>query len=205
MWCVLLIAQMTYLLLAPTFYSHYSAWIAPAAAIILGTAAAVAIGAAARYRSVVGVARVGYLGIIAALVIGIPRHQGVVLQGAGIARDLDGAHCVSADAPDLLVVTSRLRRDIDDRCQLVVDPTGLSYETDRGHLSPGSVAEARLHAPGYQVAMEEYYDDSNAAMFTRDSADGLTAATREEISDELPVVVQQGSVTIMLPGPTTLP
>ena len=206
MWCVVLIAQMAYLLLAPTFYSHYSAWIAPAAAIILGIReSALTMDAAARYRPLVGLARVGYVGIVAALVIGIPRHQGVVLEQAGIVRDLDGARCVSADAPDLLVVTSRLRRNIADRCQLVVDPTGLSYETDRGHLSPGPVAAARLKAAGYQAAMEEYYDDSNAAMFTRDSADGLTAATREEISDELPVVVEHGSVTIMLPGPTTLP
>jgi alpha-1,2-mannosyltransferase len=205
MCCVLLIAQVTYLLLSPTFYSHYSAWIAPAAAIILGIAAARVIGSAGRYRPVVRLAQVGYVGIIAALVIGIPRHQGVLLEQAGLERDLDGARCVSADAPDLLVVTSRLQRDIEDRCQLVIDPTGTSYETDRGHLRAGSVAAARLRAPGHQAAMEEYYDDSNAAMFTQDSADGLTTTTREEISDELPIVVAQGSVTIMLPGPTALP
>jgi hypothetical protein len=53
--------------------------------------------------------------------------------------------------------------------------------------------------------MEEYYDDSNAAMFARESADGLTPATREEIADSLPVVVAHGPVQVMLPGPTTLP
>ena len=39
-------------------------------------------------------------------------------------------------------------------------------------------------------------------MFDRESADGLTTATREEISDSLPVVVAQGPVKVLLPGPT---
>jgi hypothetical protein len=48
--------------------------------------------------------------------------------------------------------------------------------------------------------MEEWYDDSNAALFVRQWSDGLDAATREDIADELPVVVDQGAVTVMLPG-----
>ena len=54
--------------------------------------------------------------------------------------------------------------------------------------------------PAISYAMEEYYDDSNAAMFSRTAADGLTPATEEEISDDLPVVVKQGPITVMLPG-----
>ena len=53
--------------------------------------------------------------------------------------------------------------------------------------------------------MEEWYDDSNAALFARRGADGLDAATQEEITDELPVVVAQGIVTVMLPGAHPLP
>jgi hypothetical protein len=124
---------------------------------------------------------------------------------ASLERDLDGARCVSADAPDLLLVTSGLRRDLEHGCHLVIDPTGVSYETDRGRLATGSVSHSRLGAAGYQIAMEEYYDDSNAALFTQPGADGLTAATREEISDDLPITVDRGTVTVLLPGATTLP
>jgi hypothetical protein len=112
---------------------------------------------------------------------------------------------VSADAPDLLLVTTGLRRDLRDGCPLVLDPTGVSYETDRGQLAAGSVAASRRAASRYQLAMEEYYDDSNAAMFSRTGADGLTASTKEEITDELPVVVKLGKVTVMLPGASPLP
>jgi hypothetical protein len=44
------------------------------------------------------------------------------------------------------------------------------------------------------------YDDGD-----RESADGLSPATQEEISDSLPVVRAQGPVKILLPGPTVLP
>jgi alpha-1,2-mannosyltransferase len=204
LWCALVVLQTSYLLIAPNFYSHYSAWIAPAAAIVLGTAAALAIETGQRYR-VGTLVYAGCIAVAVALALGIPRHQGVALQQARLELDLDGARCVSADAPDLLLVTTGLRRDIANRCRLVLDPTGTSYETDRGHLATGPVGHSRLGAPGYQLAMEEYYDDSNAAMFTRKGADGLTAGTQEEISDELPIVVDRGTVTVMLPGTTTLP
>ncbi len=205
MWCVMVMVETSYLLIAPNFYSHYSAWIAPAAAIVLGTAAAIVIEVAEPHRPLGTLAQAACLGVIAALALGVPRHEGAVLQRSALETDLDGARCVSADAPDLLVITSGLRRDIEHGCPLVLDPTGVSYETDRGRLAAGSVTAARRGAAGYQIAMEEYYDDSNAAMFTQPSADGLTASTREEISDELPIVVESGTVTVMLPGPTPLP
>lgn len=140
-----------------------------------------------------------------AFALAVPRHQGSVLLRASLEANLGDARCVSEDAPDLLIETTGLRRDLQNGCRLVIDPTGTSYETDNGHPAGGSIEAARLHAPGYQIAMEEYYDDSNAAMFDQQRADGLTPATNEEISDALPVVVPQGSVTLMLPGPTTLP
>jgi hypothetical protein len=42
-------------------------------------------------------------------------------------------------------------------------------------------------------------------MFSRTGADGLSASTKEEITDELPVVVKLGKVTVMLPGASPLP
>ena len=204
-WCVLVTVQVGYLLVVPNFYTHYSGWMAPAAAIVLGTAAAYTISALDEYRSLATVAKVGFIAIIAGLAVTVPRHQGTALDLASLEGDIRGARCVSADTPDLLVDTSGLQQDLQDGCPLVIDPTGLSYETDRGDLAAGPVGSARLAAPGYQQAMEEYYDDSNAAMFDRESADGLSPATQEEISDSLPVVRAQGPVKVLLPGPTVLP
>ena len=205
LWCVLVTVETGYLLIAPNFFTHYSGWIAPAAAIVLGTAASITISALGQHRTLGALARVGYIAVIVGVALLVPRHQGSVLQRASLERAIGGARCVAADSPGLLLETSGLQRDIRNGCPLVIDPTGISYETDRGRLAAGPVGAARLGAPGYQIAMEEYYDDSNAALFTREAADGLTPATREEISDELPVVISDGSVTILLPGPTTLP
>jgi hypothetical protein len=205
MWCVLVAVETAYLLVAPNFYTHYSGWIAPAAAIIMGTAAASAMTALAHHRRSVVLARMAYGAMILVLLLTIPRSQGVPLQRASLEGALDGALCVSADTPDLLLETSGLQRDIHNRCPLVIDPTGTSYDTDRGRLAAGPVEASRLKAPGYQAAMEEYYDDSNAAMFAQSGADGLTPSTREEVSDELPVVLKDGPVTVMLPGPSILP
>jgi len=199
MWCVLATIETAYLLVAPNFFTHYSAWLAPAAAIVLGTAVSLGIRAVERWRPVVTRARVGAVAVVAAMALTVPRTQGTVIERTALETDIRDARCVSADDPELLIETSALARDLRDRCQLVVDPTGTSYETDRGRLAAGPVGKARLGAPGYQFAMEEWYDDSNAALFARPGADGLDPATREEIADELPVVVPQGSVTVLLP------
>jgi hypothetical protein len=205
LWCALVVVEVGYVLVSPNFYTHYSGWLAPAAAIVLGTAAAVVLAMLERHRPLAMVAKLGYVGLVATFALAVPRHQGSVMPRASLEADLRSARCVAADAPDLLLETTGLRRDLQNGCQLVIDPTGTSYETDRGHLSSGPVAEARLHAPGYQAAMEEYFGDSDAALFDQPTADGLTPATSEEIDDALPVVVPTGSVTVMLPGPTTLP
>jgi hypothetical protein len=204
-WCVLATVETAYLLVAPNFFTHYSAWLAPAAAIVLGTAVSLAIRAVERSRPLVTLARVGAVGVVAAMALTVPRTQGTVIERTALQADIRNARCVSADDPELLIETSGLQRDLRDGCQLVVDPTGTSYETDGGRLAAGPVGKSRLGAPGYQSAMEEWYDDSNAALFSRQAADGLDPATREEIADELPIVVAQGNVTVMLPGAHPLP
>ena len=204
-WCALVIVETGYLLYAPNFFSHYSGWVAPAFAVVLGTAASMAIGAVERSRRLVTVARAGAVGLVAVMALAVPRQQGTVIQWTALEADIRDARCVSADDPELLIETSGLQRDLRDGCPIVVDPTGTSYETDRGRLAPGPVSKSRLAAPGYQFTMEEWYDDSNAAMFARRAADGLDAATQEEIADELPLVVPHGNVTVMLPGSQPLP
>lgn len=204
MWCVLLVVQMAYLLVSPNFYSHYSAWSAPAAAIVLGTAVALVIQTVSSDR-LATLAYAAALAVIAALALGIPRHQGDPVSRAALDRDLGVAGCVSADSPDLLVLTTGLRRDLANGCPLVLDPTGTSYDTDRGRLATGSVAGARRGAVDYQLAMEEYYEDSGAALFRQTGADGLTTVTKDEISEELPMVVDVGTVTVMLPGSSEVP
>ena len=76
LWVALLVIETAYLFIAPNFFSHYSAWIAPAAAVVLGTAAALVVDSVRRFRALGIVTRVAWIGVAAALALGIPRHQG---------------------------------------------------------------------------------------------------------------------------------
>ena len=60
-----------------------------------------------------------------------------------------------------------MRRNLDAGCPLVLDPTGISYDTDRGRPLARSTGNWRLHAPGYQAAMVAWYTSGEVAMFVR--------------------------------------
>ncbi len=66
MWCALVTVEAAYLLVAPNFFTHYSGWLAPAAAIVLGTAVSLAIATAERSRPLVTLAQVGAVAVVAA-------------------------------------------------------------------------------------------------------------------------------------------
>ena len=205
MWCAIVTVEVGYLLISPSFFDHYSGWIAPGAAIVLGTAAALVLASVEGRHPFGTLVKVGYVVIIIGLSVTILRRQGTALQRQLLEADLSGARCVSADSPVLLIETTALLRDLDHGCPLVIDPTGTSYDTDRGRLRAGPVGASRSAAPGYQRAMQEWYAHSDAAMFVRRGSDGLSPATRKAISDALPVVAVHGPVTVMLPRSQPLP
>jgi hypothetical protein len=195
-WCVLVGVETAYLLAAPIFITHYSGWVAPAAAIVLGTAASIMIAGLDPHRPLGVTARATSIVVIAAIaLVTIPHHQGMTLEHAALEADVRLAGCVSADAASLLVETTAMRSDLIDRCPIVVDPTGTSYDTDRGRLAPGAVGPSRTLAIGYQSAMVRNYGDAGAAMFIRPGADGLTPASMSAIAVRLPLVEQRGNVT----------
>lgn len=199
LWCVLLAVEVAYLLTGPVFFSHYSAWIAPAGAVVLGTAASLIVGAADRRPFLGYAARLACLAVVVGMAaVTIPKREGRPLMIAALDHDIRAARCVAADAPVLLLETKALIRDLHAGCQVILDPTGTSYDVDRGRLLPGSVGRARRAAHEYQRAMLEYYLQADAALFARNSADGLTASTMAAISQHLSVVVQRGSVTVRL-------
>ena len=200
-WCVLVVVETAYLLVGPIFITHYSGWVAPAAAIVLGTAGATIVGGLDGRPRLATTARGAAIALLVAIAgVTIPLRQGTTLERAALEADVRGARCVSADAASLLLETTALRTDLRDGCPLVLDPTGVSYDTDRGRLAPRSVVASRLAAIGYQSAMRRLYAGSGAALFIRVTSDGLTAATRDAILASLPRIERHGAVTDMLPA-----
>jgi hypothetical protein len=199
LWAALAIVQSAVVLVTPSFFNDYPSLAAPAATLVLGTGIAVAIGGLTRRGLRPAPGRAAIVVVLAVLSVGsLARVEGRALPLADLARDLSSARCVAADSPTLLLVTGVLQGNLDAACPLVLDPSGMSYHTERGRLIPGPAAAARRNAPGYQQAMVDWYTSGDAALFVRLASDGLTAATESAIEQRLPVERHRGIVTVRL-------
>jgi len=198
-WAAMAIAQVFIVLVTPSFFHDYPAFAAPATTLVLGTAAAAAMGILMRRGAWPTLASAFIVVALVALAgSSMVRRQGDRLSLAAIEQDISQARCVSSDTPALMVLTSALKRDLEAGCAVVLDPTGTSYDTDRGRLTAGSVTASRQGAPGYQHAMLDWYTSGDAALFARTSANGLTPATDAAIRQRLPLLLQRGIVSIRL-------
>ncbi len=201
-WAALGVVQSIVVLSTPSFFNDYPSFVAPAATLVLGTGLAASVGRLARR----GVRPIGaraaivvLLGLLA--VVSLFRGGGQPLLLADLEQDVSQARCVAADSPALLVLTSAMQRNLATGCPLVLDPTGISYDTDRGRFLPGVVGVWRSRAPGYQQAMVAWYTSADAALFVRLPADGLTPETQAAIEQRLPIERQRGIVTVRLASP----
>jgi len=204
-WAALLAAQVAVLLATPSFFRHYAGWYAPLAALWAGIVVASlgdAIASQRRtwlaVRGAYGVVLVGLLAITLAPVYPSLSPATRPFPADAVAAALAGARCPTSDSPTLLILTGEMRRMIENGCPLLVSPTGVSYDVDRG---PGPTRLTRPNQLEYQAIMRDYYAGSDAAAFIRaDSSNGLSAATWAAIRAKLPVEIHIGRVRIFLPA-----
>jgi hypothetical protein len=206
-WAVLASVQTVLILITPSFFGDYATFPAPAASLVIGTGLAAIVAPLLRRRPPIGVPRsvlhvvaisVAVFVILGQVAFALTSRSGDRVATAALAATVDGARCVSADSPSLLILTGALRRGLRSGCPVVVDPTGVRYDTDRGRLGPGTAGMRQ--APGYQAAMQAWYGSSDAAMFGRSRA-GFTEETWGLIAAELPVEHTVGDVLVRLPKP----
>lgn len=184
--------QAALLLVLPPFH-HYAGWLAPAGAVAIGGSfdtLAARFPRAGRASSVVVV--LYSIGLAVLLFGSVARPAGESIDIDRLKGAIAGARCVAADSPVLLIETDTLQRNLRNGCPLILDPTGMSLDLDRG--SPPT----RLKKPEYQRAMEAYYGGSDAAMFRRPGSDGLSPETWAAIRALHPVMIRSGPVTILL-------
>jgi hypothetical protein len=197
-WVVLVVAQGALVMAMPSFLPDYKALLAPAACLALGTGL-VEVGRLAMRR---GVSRQILRGGVALLILALsvvtlvtlvrPEQQRIPI--AQLERDVAAARCLSSDLPTLLIMTSALRRNLEHGCPVVLDPTGVRLDLDRGRLLPGDSLASLLNAPGYQRAMVAWYGGSDMALLASD--EDLTPESLAAIWDALPMKHQHGWVTV---------
>ncbi len=197
LWAALAVVQAAVVLATPSFHNDYASLVAPAASLVIGTGIGIGMGQLPRgtWRSLARGASVVLLVLLAA--VSVARQEGQSLPLADLESDISGARCVTSDAPSLLVLTSAMRRNLDAGCPLVIDPSGVLYDADRGRLSRESDGNLRLDAPGFQAAMLAWFTSGDAALFSRSSRP-LSQATQAAIEQRLPIAHRHGFVTVRL-------
>ena len=197
-WVALAFIQTSLVLTTPSFFSDYAAFAAPATTVALATGLVMAGEWLVDHRVRPAVVVTGV--VLLLVVLGVPSvvpPRGQPLPLDALRTDLAPARCVAADAAAVAVLTGTLRRNAERGCPIVVDPTGIAYDTDRGRSYPAP-RNWRLHAPGYQAAMESWYTSVDAAVFVRPRANDLTKAVTSAVRTALPVAIQRGFVTVRL-------
>jgi hypothetical protein len=205
LWVALFLAQALLLVITPSFFGHYAAWIGPAAVLSAAMVVTTLLkwagerrGISLAIKATYGVGLAGYLFITLA-----PNLAGYAVashrfEPAGIVAAVRDARCPTSDSPSVLILTGTLRRLLDDGCPLLVSPSGVSYDTDN-NLKGNQ--RRRPNQPEYQAAMQAYFGGSDAAMFIRNPKNmGFTQATWDVIEANLPVMLQSGNVRIYLPA-----
>jgi alpha-1,2-mannosyltransferase len=192
---ILFVIQTAVILLTPVSFPHYSAWPAPMGAVTFGVAGSLLLDWIARPR-IARLALLGYVALIAILLIPDVGRAGFSLPLAALANDTMGARCVATDEPVLLIELDRIGRSIARGCPVIVDPTGVAYDTDRGLLTPGSVEATRSRAVNFQRVMLAYFGTADVAMFARPSLLGLTPQSWATLQCRLST--QRRRVTILV-------
>lgn len=199
-WVVgLLAAQVGVLLASPPFFGFYPAYVAPAMALTVGAGVAGAgelarRTARARVPRGARVARVARVGGVAALGVALvpllavdaAARVGVPLPTAQLRPLAATARCVTADRPDLLILLDALGRDLRRDCPVLVDVTGLTYDTERG-ASTSHVQ--RRHNQAWQHTLRAYLLSGGTALLGRPGGDGLSPRTLRVLRG-LPVLEQ---------------
>ena len=173
----LLVVQVTVLLLAPSYFPFYAAFVAPALALVV--AAGVACLRSARLRRVAVLALTGGLAWLLTVVPGT--SVGVALPEQQLRPLMASDRCVTSDSPGLLVLLDVLSRDLSRQCRVMVDVSGLTYDTDASRHPGDRPRVRRLHDRAWQHDLGRYLTSGTATLLGRPRADGLSPHTWQRL------------------------
>jgi alpha-1,2-mannosyltransferase len=201
----LLAALVTVLLQAPAFFDHYAALAAAPLLILAGAGSAALAALAARHMRVrspvLRGARVPAVAlamtvtpvtVFACVVAGLQR--GSPFPGARLHQAAAASRCVTADSPVVLIQMDLLSRNLERRCRVWIDVTGLTYDTLAVRLPSGDPLPRRLNRR-WQQALIDYLFSGDAAILVLGDGDGLAPDTARTIN-RLPVLIRVSGYTL---------
>ena len=155
--------QLGVLLAGPPFFSFYAAYVVPALALVLAAAVATVGDALGRLRlarpALAPAARVGALallgvGLLPLVVVDARTAPGVPLPAGELQALTATSRCVTSDSAGLLVLLDRLGRNLSRDCPVLVDVSGITYDSAarerHGHHVP------RAHNIAWQRTLRRY-------------------------------------------------
>ena len=205
LWVALFLAQTLFLLITPSYFGHYSGWMAAAAALSIGGSVAALVdlpGLSVRASRAIGGVYVAGLAcmLVASVWPGLLGFSppSTKFPSRAVAELIADARCPTSDNPTVLILTNTLQRVLDNGCPLLISPTGVSYDSDRNLHGKD---RARIRQVEFQAIMRDYFGGSDAAVFIRPaSALSLTEATWAPIRAHLPIERRIGDIRILLPA-----
>jgi alpha-1,2-mannosyltransferase len=187
---VILGAQLTVLMVAPSFFTFYSGYAAASASLVL--AAATHRGFCGRFADPVRATAV----VVAAAAAMSTLDQALSVRtsvepfpGARLAASVRTVRCVMADSPMALIELDALSRGLAHGCPNWVDVTGRTYDVDRSTPPLGRAQNTR-----WQRDLRGYLLSGDALILIR-AGTGASAATLDRISAH-PVVARAGHYTV---------
>ena len=197
LYVALLAATTGALLLSPSYYDHYGAFVAPGAALTTGVAG----GVLSAYLLERGrFATVGAVGAAAMVVTSL--IVGIALQATGTRFPADrlrpvvaGKRCVMADSPAALIELDVLSATLTNGCDMLIDVTGLTLDLN-GPRRPDGSEVPRRNNPLWQRALLEHLTSGDATVLVRVHEHELAPTTRRALHG-LPTLAQIGPFRIL--------
>lgn len=180
----LLLVEVVVLLLSPTFFSYYNAFVGPGLALVVASTVGWVTAHRSRARpggSMPGLTKLLALPVtlvaLAALTASLVADSRAVVSdpfpAASLARAAVTSRCVTSDSPDALLLTDLFSRNLHRGCPVPVDLSGLTYDRDALPLRDNGTSTPRSENTVWQRDLGSYLFSGQSIFVLRPGSDGV--------------------------------
>jgi hypothetical protein len=183
----LLATETALLLVAPSYFTFYAAFLAPALALTVGCGAGALVAGRHLQRHLRAVLMPAATVAVVAVLAGLTYVDQTTTVGTAVPtsrlQDLAaGSRCVTADAPEALLLADALSRDLAHGCPVMVDVTGLTHDRD----APALLADGRPTPPAdneaWQRDLSRYLLSGQRIILSRSLESDVGPALRRDLA-----------------------